>query len=267
MFDETSICQIRVNEDSTSALSEAGEVYTWGLGARGRLGLKDTVDRLYPCKVSFTGAHKEEESKKSHHHNKQSKKIDQEFEQEYERIAEAKKKVRKMGNIDEMIDMFNFVNNASKRHDPTVYMTEKIRRYSKESLSDDSDGEMIVSELVPNTHSGSKTLSKAVLDQNVLLSNLDTVIVTNISCSSKHTLITTNTGAVYGWGSNDFHQLGYENKDTKKPFTDNPRKIFGALSKTFIVKVECGDNHSLALSNDKQLYGWGSNLKCQLGLN
>ena len=261
MFDPASVFQIQVKEDYTWVLTETGKVYTWGLGARGRLGLNDTDDRLYPNKVKFRYL-KEEDSK-----TQKKKHRPRQFEWEYDRINEAKKRVNKMEDFEEMMTMHNFVSNSLKRTNGDNYMTQKIRRYSKDSDSDDSEGEIIVSELVMTTRPNSLLLSKDALNQNVILASITKVLVTQIACSNKHTLITTNTGAVYGWGSNDYHQLGFDNKDTKKPYIERPKKIFGALNKAFICKVECGDNHSVVLSKDGLVYGWGSNMEWQLGIS
>lgn len=263
MFDPTSVFQVEAQEDFTAVLAESGKVYTWGLGARGRLGLNDTDDRLHPTQVRF-GNVANEDSKGSSKKSKQPI----EFEQEYERIKEARKRVKKMGTFDEMMDMHSFVNNAIRKNsNADTFTAQKIRRYSTENCSEDSEEEIVVSEIVMTSHSNSQTLSKAALNQNVWLSQVSKVVVTQVSCSNKHTLVTTNTGSVYGWGNNDYHQLGFDNKDTKKPYIARPKKIFGALSKVFVCKVETGHNHSIALGKDGSIYGWGSNLECQLGMN
>jgi len=45
----------------------------------------------------------------------------------------------------------------------------------------------------------------------MVLMAMDKVRVTRIACSNKHSLICTNTGAVFSWGQNDFGQLGHAN--------------------------------------------------------
>ena len=54
---------------------------------------------------------------------------------------------------------------------------------------------------------------------------------------------------------------------SKNKFVYSPKKIFGSLKKAFIVRVAAGENHSLALSNEGIVHGWGSNTKAQLGFN
>ena len=79
-------------------------------------------------------------------------------------------------------------------------------------------------------------------------------------------MIVTNTGSVYTWGENDFSQLGYNTPKSNNGvyYSVNPRKVDN-LSKTFVIDVACGNFHSLALTNDKNVFLWGSNKYNQLG--
>ena len=65
---------------------------------------------------------------------------------------------------------------------------------------------------------------------------------------------------MYAWGENDFNQLGYQT--TKKAqgivYEPKPRKI-ELISKQFVIDAACGDNHSVLLTNERDVYVWGSN--------
>lgn len=89
-----------------------------------------------------------------------------------------------------------------------------------------------------------------------------------IACSDKHAMVVTNTGAVYTWGENDFSQLGYNTpkQGNGVNFSVTPRKVEN-LSKTFVIDVACGNYHSLALTNDKNVFIWGANKFNQLGFD
>ena len=73
-------------------------------------------------------------------------------------------------------------------------------------------------------------------------------------------MIVTNTGSVFSWGENEYCQLGYDTQKKNKGVTydGKPRKI-EALSKEFIIDAACGEYHSLALTNEKNVFLWGSN--------
>lgn len=61
-----------------------------------------------------------------------------------------------------------------------------------------------------------KTGKRALSIDAVEISNITTALklfhinlvkVSKVSCSSKHTLICTNTGTIYGWGDNTYSQV------------------------------------------------------------
>eukprot|EP01127_Copromyxa_protea_P016188 TRINITY_DN4770_c1_g3_i1.p1 TRINITY_DN4770_c1_g3~~TRINITY_DN4770_c1_g3_i1.p1 ORF type:complete len:422 (+),score=36.36 TRINITY_DN4770_c1_g3_i1:26-1291(+) len=76
--------------------------------------------------------------------------------------------------------------------------------------------------------------------------------VDHIACGDYHMLILTIHGSIYGWGTNDKHQLGLGHQENKY----SPVK----LELNFVpVKIACGGYISMALSKDGELYGWGHN--------
>ncbi|CAG2117250.1 unnamed protein product, partial [Medioppia subpectinata] len=72
----------------------------------------------------------------------------------------------------------------------------------------------------------------------------------------------TNDHCVYGWGCNGWAQLAREvgvAKGYAKP------DIIAALSRKNIREISCGFSHSLALTGDGCVYGWGYNRFGQVG--
>ncbi len=85
--------------------------------------------------------------------------------------------------------------------------------------------------------------------------------VSAISCGSYHSLALTESGLVFSWGSNGRGQLGIgHTRNSIKPQLINNR------SNVFIKKIRCGRFHSLLLSNDGDIYAFGSNDYGQLGI-
>ena len=68
-------------------------------------------------------------------------------------------------------------------------------------------------------------------------------------------------GQVWGWGDNGMFQLG-DNSNTSRR---TPVSILGA-KKTFCL-IGCGSTHAMAIDKNGQLWGWGSNLRGQIGDN
>jgi alpha-tubulin suppressor-like RCC1 family protein len=107
--------------------------------------------------------------------------------------------------------------------------------------------------------------------------------VIKIACSNKHSLVCTNTGALFAWGQNDHNQLGFTyhkvgaeaqsqggmlgnmtTYDHENMFAMTPRRVENT-GKNFFIDVACGDNHSLALNSSREAFVWGSNKQGQLG--
>ncbi|KYM89078.1 RCC1 and BTB domain-containing protein 1 [Atta colombica] len=78
----------------------------------------------------------------------------------------------------------------------------------------------------------------------------------------------TDNYKTYSWGINKCGELGLGNPQIlgKLPFIVEPREIVAFTGKT-IVKVACGIDHTLALTDKGKVYGWGSNTYRQLNLN
>ena len=85
--------------------------------------------------------------------------------------------------------------------------------------------------------------------------------VIDLSFGSKHWIALTSSGQCYVWGDNTFGQLGVKHVDN----TLHPRLT--EVIDSNVVKVSCGNNHSLALTSEGLLYGWGHNKFGQLADN
>uniref|UniRef100_A0A182JTG2 HECT domain-containing protein n=1 Tax=Anopheles christyi TaxID=43041 RepID=A0A182JTG2_9DIPT len=95
-----------------------------------------------------------------------------------------------------------------------------------------------------------------------LLTTLDNYIITRISCGTAHSLALTNWGQVFSWGSNAVGQLGH---DTENGRQTTPRMI-KAIGAKHVVQIASGQYHCMALTNNGELYAWGSNSYGQLGI-
>eukprot|EP01017_Pseudomicrothorax_dubius_P015985 TRINITY_DN1820_c0_g1_i3.p1 TRINITY_DN1820_c0_g1~~TRINITY_DN1820_c0_g1_i3.p1 ORF type:complete len:343 (+),score=83.47 TRINITY_DN1820_c0_g1_i3:437-1465(+) len=91
--------------------------------------------------------------------------------------------------------------------------------------------------------------------------------VKQISTGEDHFVALTREGEVFTMGDDTYGQcgLGAKQRKSEPPYYERrikaPRKV---PNLTGIAKVSAGNNHTLALTGDGQLYGWGSNSKLQL---
>jgi hypothetical protein len=75
------------------------------------------------------------------------------------------------------------------------------------------------------------------------------------SRGKNHSIARTRDGCVYCWGSNVLGQLGI---DKEEYFGVLKPKLNQFLSDFQIIDICCGYNHSLALTNDGQVFEWGT---------
>ena len=86
--------------------------------------------------------------------------------------------------------------------------------------------------------------------------------VLQVQCGGAHTLALCDNGDVYAWGSNDDMQLGLGPGVGKKV---NRPELVTDLSGKGILRIACGKNFSLALSEGGDVYSWGAGSALQLG--
>ena len=85
--------------------------------------------------------------------------------------------------------------------------------------------------------------------------------ITAISSGAYHTLALDVYGSAYSWGCNDFGQVGITYKDV----CELPQQIIFPDA-SIIKAVGCGEWYSMVLTQNGDVYSWGSNGWGQLGL-
>jgi len=80
--------------------------------------------------------------------------------------------------------------------------------------------------------------------------------VVQVSVGSMHTMAITDDGSLWGWGRNNFGELG----DGTTISRTRPIKIMDD-----VIQVSAGEYHSMAIKSDGTLWGWGNNMFGQLG--
>jgi alpha-tubulin suppressor-like RCC1 family protein len=80
-----------------------------------------------------------------------------------------------------------------------------------------------------------------------------------IAAGTYHTLVLTNTGTIWAWGSNGFGQLGVGSTPAS---TTVPLEL---LSISGVVAIAAGNNSSYAVKTDGTVWAWGYNANGQLG--
>ncbi|KAL9247066.1 hypothetical protein vseg_020537 [Gypsophila vaccaria] len=104
-------------------------------------------------------------------------------------------------------------------------------------------------------HSG----QAAVITPRQVVSGLGSRRVKAVAAAKHHTVIATESGEVFTWGSNREGQLGYASVDTQP----TPRRV--SSLKVKIVAVAAANKHTAAVSETGEVFTWGCNKEGQLG--
>jgi alpha-tubulin suppressor-like RCC1 family protein len=86
--------------------------------------------------------------------------------------------------------------------------------------------------------------------------------IAQICCGDWHSLALTHFGDVYAWGDNKFGQIGIE---SERECESKPVKL-NSFSGQKIISISCGSMHSMALSENRNVFSWGYNKYGQLGI-
>ena len=83
--------------------------------------------------------------------------------------------------------------------------------------------------------------------------------VIQLSVGFNHCLALTEEGSVYGWGSNEYGQIGCGEEKGDKITSPLHLDIFPQFS---VKTIHCFDNQSFVLTIDGLVYSWGHNYWC-----
>eukprot|EP00803_Ostreobium_quekettii_P007034 evm.model.scf_2582.1 EVM.evm.TU.scf_2582.1 scf_2582:2859-15247(+) len=141
-----------------------------------------------------------------------------------------------------------------------------VRRWAAMSFGDyrsagiSCDGELYTWGLSSKGQSGHRDEEARELPEKV--ADLDGTEIRNVTCGSEHT-VAVSSQEVYSWGSNEHGQLGLG--DLAPDNVRRPR-VVKALHGKMVMQVVCGKFHTLAVTAQSHVYGWGQNSYGQLGL-
>ncbi|XP_071723330.1 ultraviolet-B receptor UVR8-like [Rutidosis leptorrhynchoides] len=194
-FQGIPIKMVAAGAEHTAAVTEDGELYGWGWGRYGNLGLGDRNDRLVPEKVFGN-------------------------------------------NVEKMVMVA-----CGWRHTISVSNSGSLYTYGWSKYGQLGHGDF-EDHLVPHK-----------------LETLEGCHISEISGGWRHTMALTSDGKLYGWGWNKFGQVGVgDNVDHCSPvqvkFPRDQR----------VVQISCGWRHTLAVTERQNVFSWGRGTNGQLGL-
>ena len=102
-------------------------------------------------------------------------------------------------------------------------------------------------------------LQPVKIDANTNLTN-----IVRIAAGSSHMLAVTKDGQVYSWGLGSYGQLG-NNTTANSNYAQKVLSEDGESALKSIIDVSAGENHSVAMDNEGNVYAWGEAGYYQLG--
>lgn len=86
----------------------------------------------------------------------------------------------------------------------------------------------------------------------------------DITAGSRHSLLLSETGEIYGFGDNSRGQCGFEPSRSSIPLPIPTQGLFGEANAKARF-IFCGETHSAFITTHGELYMWGSNSGQKLG--
>ena len=107
-------------------------------------------------------------------------------------------------------------------------------------------------------------LSQPNISLSIIRNSPENIIA--VSGNSRHMMVITADGILYGWGDNDYGQLGDGTTISRAP-RSHMESVDPVAIMDDVVYVSSGTNHTMAITSDGTLWGWGSNNAGQVGDN
>lgn len=86
--------------------------------------------------------------------------------------------------------------------------------------------------------------------------------IVKFAAGTQHALALDSQGALWAWGQNDHYQLGDGTRfDRRTPV----RVDLSALGTSKVAAISAGDDFSIAMDDAGRVWGWGNNLRAQVG--
>jgi len=88
--------------------------------------------------------------------------------------------------------------------------------------------------------------------------------VNKIQCGANYSIIQMKNGISFGFGYNDFGQLGIGNEQQQ----NKPVELIAPSNErnNQFIHIFCGFSHNFGITNNGECYGWGSTTNGKLGL-
>ena len=117
-----------------------------------------------------------------------------------------------------------------------------------------------------NTHNETSHDNKEKIATPKMVFKLKNLRINHIFSGWEHNILLTNNGDIYSFGNNQFYQCGLSNDDNINKIIANPTNISILNNNIKGISAACGNEYTLILSQDNEVYAFGNNEDGVLGL-
>ncbi|HEY1083558.1 MAG TPA: choice-of-anchor D domain-containing protein, partial [Prosthecobacter sp.] len=254
------LVQLSVGTNHTLALTTEGKVYSWGLNTNGRLGDNTTTTRLVPVAVDTTGQLSGKTVVAVAAGNAHSLAL----------TSDGKVYAWGLNGNGQLGNNTTTESPVPVAVDMTGVLSGKVvvavAAGSGFSIALTADGQVYGWGANNNNQLGDDTATQRLTAVRVDMSTLSALngrVATAIAAGTSHCLALTLEGQAVSWGLGTSGQLGASGaiNQTRPVFVSTG----GVLNGKTVVAIAAGNAHSMALTSDGIVCGWGSNSSGQLG--
>ena len=285
------VVDVYAGDRYTVALTSSGELYTWGMNTNKEQGIEDQVIVRNPelnTKVSgligvtagygTTTVVKEDGTVWGIGQGKLGQLGNREERDSQDPIMAGEYFVKANTNrvevaVGESVDLsayveyFNMIYSDVKgvtftSKDTSVAYLGELSEEEKASLEDYEFGKKLTASRVGTTTvvvSQNNSENIGIIQVEAITEK--TEIKPQVATGDSHTVMLKTDGTVWSYGNNTYGQLGIDSYEG----TDEPVKVIFPTG-TKIVQIAAGENHSVALDSNGNVWTWGRNNYYQLGL-
>ncbi|BFZ01051.1 hypothetical protein BsWGS_04090 [Bradybaena similaris] len=233
------------SDGHTLALTVDGELFSWGDGDYGKLGLGGNHTQKFPKLIQGPLTRKVVKCMSAGYRHSAAVTIDGELytwgEGDYGRLGHGDKTSR---NLPKQVKDIGLVGQVACGSSHTIAISQDGKTVW--SFGGGDNGKL--------GHGDMNRQTKPMTIQG-----LCGMYIRKVACSSQTSLALTSTGQVYAWGSGACLGFGLSDVTAMSP------KLLEDLQGIRVMDITSGDSHCLALSYDNEVYAWGNNAMGQCG--
>lgn len=238
------IIQVASGDQSSFAITDLGDLYAWGRGKEGQLGQGNRISTQLPVKIDALQHEKIIKVASGSHHC----------------IAlTATGRVYTWGKLYKTVEK---TETEKQENQNDLGRLAGLTGLKKERMIEESIKKYLAAGNKEEEEFHTYTTTKSYYQETPILvvDELENEFIVDISAGYSFSVVVSRSGKVFSWGFNDKSQLGLGNRYNQ----DKPRLI-KTLEGIHGKNVVCGQQHSLLLTKDGNVYSWGLGVFGQLG--